>query len=247
MLKRIALVACLFLGCGQLAHAAVATRYRLNETSGTTADADPGTDGTYANDASTTTTAGPNAVVPLATNFVPAATDAVTISNVSLGVAGVSAGSIAFLFNDDTSASNWMGVNGINGQSIRKTNATTVVVDDTTFTVGSISTGVWHLCVVTRSAANSTIVYIDGAATSAQSETSGITPTRIGLRNATYYDGRMAEVREYDHELSQSEVTALYAELLSIQAPRSMHQYRMRRVSLRGVDLFLACLPVGLR
>jgi hypothetical protein len=85
-------------------------------------------------------------------------------------------------------------------------------VTDIAFTVPSLGTTNQHHFVVTRDSLNFVRVYVDGveSSTGAQSLAATFDPRRLGLRNTTFFNGLVADLRVYDHALSESEILDLY-------------------------------------
>lgn len=86
-------------------------------------------------------------------------------------------------------------------------------VSEITFTVPSLGTTDPHHIVVTRDNLNQFRVYVDGveSATGAQTLTNNLSPNRLAQSNTTnFFNGQMAEVRFYDHALSEPEISELF-------------------------------------
>lgn len=143
--------------------------------------------------------------------------DAVDVSAAAISFAGGTALSLALWFWRDGATSNQLlGTSGTGNNSVSFQSATvirvrTVVSSD--FTVASVSTGAWHHLLVTRTTGNSVRLFVDGveSSTGALSNTATVSYNRIGLSNASFFDGRICDVRVYNSDESAN-VAAIMAE-----------------------------------
>ncbi|MDO8594906.1 MAG: LamG domain-containing protein [bacterium] len=131
-------------------------------------------------------------------------------------------GTIAFWFNINAFDKIPIGRNNDNDTYIHLSNATTIVVQtDTTataktFTVPTISTGVWYHLAVTRTS-DTTRVYLNGTESSTGGQAQNpdyITVNQIGRYGdgtaGYWYNGLLDEVRIYNRGLTAAEVKQLY-------------------------------------
>lgn len=195
--------------------------YKLNETSGTVATESFGNHGTYARDASNTTYTGssPGTAIVRGQDF-NGSSDCVSIPTVTEFV-NLTGFSWSVWFRSDQSSGPLLGTTGTDNPTVRKRDNTSFAVIHTAqdeWTTSSIGTSGWNNLVGTRSAANLMRLYLNGV----ESSTSGIIKggpfqfKRIGLQNATFYDGKIAYIKLFNHELSFSEIQTLYAERNSL-------------------------------
>jgi hypothetical protein len=193
----------------------------LNETSGTTADNTIGADGTYTRDASNTTTAGPNAGIPLGQDFVPASSDYVDISAASISFSSTTAWSYGVWFKADTTGNIAILGRSDNGtSSIRKFSDTEFRVFGSlsgpfSFTVAATGTTNWHFLLVTHATDGTTRCFVDAVEAGAtQDIDQTFAPTFIGrVSTVTSWDGKLAWARFWNTDESAN-VAARYAERL---------------------------------
>lgn len=190
--------------------------WKLDQTSGTTATATTGSNGTYTRDASNTTTAGPGGVVTLGQNFVPASSDAVAFT--ALNYADTVAFSVCGWHAPDTTSQVILGRNA-GGRGIDILNATTIRVltgsVTRSYTVPTISAGTWYFYLVTREITTNNMRLWWGphggslaeSSSGTQVGTGTINFDRIGSLGASFSDGKHAYVRVFDSEESANRAT----------------------------------------
>lgn len=200
--------------------AAITQDFDLDETSGTSAVNDVGaTTGTYARDASNTTTAGPGGTLGTMQEF-NGSSDVVSLSGTTSIRGTGTAGSFAAWVKFDQASGPLFGTTGGGNNRFQKVNDTRfqVVVGSgggaTYDFAAGIGTSAWRHVALTFAADNSSHVYLDGVDSDngAVSRSSSLSCNSLGLTNTTYLDGKIGGVRFYNHELSQAEVLALVAE-----------------------------------
>lgn len=112
----------------------------------------------------------------------------------------------------DTANCPFLGAVGVNTNRWRKNTATQITVPGAgAFTVPTIGTSSWRHHTVTKSTADNWNVYLDGvvSSTGALNQTSGFAPNRLGLTNATFFDGSLFGLLVFSRELTSTEVGEL--------------------------------------
>jgi hypothetical protein len=143
--------------------------------------------------------------------------DAIDISGASLSFAAGSAFSLSFWAKWDAATGRVFGAVGANTNRVIKSSATAFILNASgaanTFTVPSMDTTSWYHVLVTRTTGDAIRLFLDGVESSTGSITVAQTfaPTRIGLSNATYNDGKLAWVKVFDSDESAN-VATLFAE-----------------------------------
>jgi hypothetical protein len=148
--------------------------------------------------------------------------DAVDISGSSISFASGEAWSaLAWCQFDAAGSSALIGRTGSNTSSIRKTTDTgiTVVMSASAYTYTVVSLGVtdWCMVLVTHDTSNNLRVFIGKggsvteSSTGAQTAAESFAPDRLGVRNATFLDGKIAWAKIFNSDETANAAT-LYAE-----------------------------------
>ncbi len=211
---------------------ALTQHWKLNETSGTTATATVGNNGTYARDASNTTAVdGPGTAITVCQNF-NGTSDDVDISGAGLSFASAAAWSVS-VFMKRAATGDLAVVMGVSGATtsriIINTNTNVQVVSSTSntlnFTVSAIGTG-WMQLLITHDTSNNVTPYINGtAAAAAQNLSGGFAPTLISKTNAGFGKQKINWLKVFNSN-EGANAAALYAEANSALAAIS---YNLRQ------------------
>jgi Concanavalin A-like lectin/glucanases superfamily len=187
----------------------------------TTVPADVGSDGTIVGWTATedALAIGPGGQMPVSYS-IPTSTE--YIDGVTANYADGVAFSCALFLNFNASVSHFIGrASGDFSRSIRKASDTTITLQfagtgggQTTFTVPSLGTGIWHHIAVTRNTSNEARVYSDGVESSSgmQSRGGSFDPTQLGRRGSGSMAGYVCDYRTYNRVLASEDVVALAAQ-----------------------------------
>lgn len=147
--------------------------------------------------------------------------DAIDISGASLSFGNLVEFSVSAWAEWDAAIGRILGNSGgVTSSRIIKLNDTTIAVYDSagasiSFTVPSLGTSAWCHVLVTKTAANSMRVFVNGAESSSGAQGFGsgtFAPNRIGQNGVgSFHDGKLAQVKVFDSDESAN-VATLYAE-----------------------------------